>query len=266
MEKTVDGFTDAGYNNDEAMAYSTFCFFSGVIFTAAINLLVSYITESNNNLFNGLGFQDQSKTGALSPEAEMTTTAASKDKDLSTAERETDGDHHHQGESHTLEVINDPTTDQDRSSKLRKVGLMSALAVGLHNFPEGLATFVSTLADPTAGVAIAIAIALHNIPEGVVVAMPLTYASNSRYKGFIWATICGLAEPIGALFGWLVLSNLGDLTYAVLFGFVAGIMVFISIRELIPEALKFDAEDKVVTASVFAGMAIMASSLLLFMI
>ena len=127
-----------------------------------------------------------------------------------------------------------------------------------------MATFVGTLADLTAGVAIAVAIALHNIPEGVVVAMPIYYATKSRFKGFMWALLSGVSEPIGAFSGWIVLSSLGDLAYAVMFGIVAGMMVYISVRELIPMALNFDRSDKYVTVSIFFGMAVMAASLLLF--
>ena len=147
---------------------------------------------------------------------------------------------------------------------VQRVGIMSGLAIALHNFPEGLATFVATLADPTAGATVAIAIILHNIPEGIVVAMPVYYATKSRKWGFFWAFLSGVSEPIGAIFGWMVLSNMGDLAYAVLFGLVAGIMVYISVRELIPTALMYDPEDKYVTWSVFVGMAVMAASLLLF--
>ena len=154
--------------------------------------------------------------------------------------------------------------DNHHKTHLQRVGLMSGLAIGLHNFPEGLATFVSTLADPTAGVAIAVAIALHNIPEGVVVSMPVYYATKSRLRGFFWAFLSGVSEPIGAIFGWIILSNIGDLAYAVMFAIVAGMMVFISIRELIPTAMRLDPDDKYISVSVFCGMAIMAASLLLF--
>ena len=154
--------------------------------------------------------------------------------------------------------------DDAHTQHLQRVGLMSGLAIALHNFPEGLATFVATLADPTAGAAVAFAIVLHNIPEGITVAMPVYYATKSRLQGFFWAFLSGVSEPIGAILGWLVLSNMGDLAYAILFGLVAGIMIYISVRELIPTALMYDPEDKYVTWSIFVGMAVMASSLLLF--
>ena len=150
------------------------------------------------------------------------------------------------------------------NGELHRVGLLSALAIALHNFPEGLTTFVSYLADPVAGVATATAIILHNIPEGVVVAVPVFYSTKSKMKGFLWACLSGLTEPLGALFGWIVLSNLGDLSYAILFGFVGGMMVYLAIRELIPLALKADPEDNYVTVSIIFGMAVMAASILLF--
>ena len=75
--------------------------------------------------------------------------------------------------------------------------LCSGLAVGIHNFPEGLATFVAALSSPSLGIALAIAIALHNIPEGVCVAMPVYYATGKKWKGFLWAFLSGISEPFG---------------------------------------------------------------------
>jgi ZIP Zinc transporter len=118
------------------------------------------------------------------------------------------------------------TNDHHRFG-LQKMGLMTALAIGIHNLPEGLATFVAALADPLSGVAIAVAIALHNIPEGVCVAMPVYYATGSRAKGFLWAFLSGVSEPIGGLLGYLVLygNRMSDLAYGILFCVVAGMMV-----------------------------------------
>lgn len=152
------------------------------------------------------------------------------------------------------------------AADLARTGLLTGLAVGLHNLPEGLATFVATLASPSAGIAIAVAIALHNIPEGVVVAMPIYYATKSRWRAFGWSFVSGVAEPIGGLLGYAVLAGNGmsPIAFAVMFGFVAGMMVYISVRELIPTALRYDPTDKAVTSSCILGMAVMASSLLLF--
>lgn len=149
---------------------------------------------------------------------------------------------------------------------LKKMGILTGLAIFIHNFPEGLATFVGALADTRVGVGIAVAIAMHNIPEGICVAMPIYYATGSKWKGFLWAFLSGVSEPVGGLMGFLVLTGNQDLAFAIVFGLVAGMMIYISIKELIPTALKYDPDDKVVTTSVIAGMVVMAGSLLLFTI
>jgi ZIP family zinc transporter len=155
-------------------------------------------------------------------------------------------------------------TPKDEKRRLVNMGLGTALAIGLHNFPEGLATFVAALDDPSAGAVLAIAIGIHNIPEGLCVSLPIYYATGNRWKAFMWGCLSGLSEPIAALLGWLILASvITDTTYAVLFGFVGGMMVTISLQELIPTAHRYDAEDKVVTYSVIVGMAIMALSLAL---
>jgi ZIP family zinc transporter len=151
------------------------------------------------------------------------------------------------------------------SAKLMRMSINTAIAIGLHNFPEGLATFVATLNDPGVGMVLAVAIAIHNIPEGLCVAMPIYYATGNRWKAFGWALFSGLAEPFAALLGWIVLANsFNDKIYGALFGLVAGMMIIISVRELLPTAHRYDPEDSVVTYSFMAGMGIMALSLVLF--
>ena len=109
------------------------------------------------------------------------------------------------------------------------MGLVTALAIGIHNFPEGLATFVATLDDPAVGVALTVAIAIHNIPEGVCVAMPIFFATGDRHKAFMWAVVSGVSEVVAAGLGWLVLSHLlGDMVYAILFGCVSGRLVIVA--------------------------------------
>lgn len=130
---------------------------------------------------------------------------------------------------------------------------------------QGLATFVATLNDPKVGAVLAIAIAIHNIPEGLCVAMPIYYATGKRWKAFAWACLSGASEPVAALLGWIVLAkSFSDSIYAVLFGMVAGMMVVISARELLPTAHRYDPEDSVATFSFIGGMMIMAASLVLF--
>lgn len=154
---------------------------------------------------------------------------------------------------------------ESESQQLIKTSLITALAIGLHNFPEGLATFVSTLADPTLGVSIAVAIAIHNIPEGVAVAMPVYFATGSKLKAFGWSLISGIAEPIGGLVGYAIINNLFSHTvFGVLFGFTGGVMVYISFRELLPTARRRDSADRYTTILVFAGFLVMDISLILF--
>mmetsp|Transcript_12791 Transcript_12791/g.35046 ORF Transcript_12791/g.35046 Transcript_12791/m.35046 type:complete len:361 (-) Transcript_12791:134-1216(-) len=160
--------------------------------------------------------------------------------------------------------------EEDEAAQLQRMGLNTAIAIAIHNFPEGLATFVATLVNPSVGATLAIAIGVHNIPEGLCVALPIYYATDSRLKGFLFALISGISEPIGALIGWLVIRSTGDdmsqLVYGILFGLVAGMMIMICVLELLPTAYSYDPTDKYVTHSIGAGMAVMAASLCLFMV
>lgn len=151
------------------------------------------------------------------------------------------------------------------SQKLMRMGLMSALAIGIHNFPEGLATFAGALQDPSAGIAIAVAIAIHNIPEGIAVSVPVYYATGSKKKAFYYSFASGLSEPIGALLGYFVLIKwFSPALFGMLFAGVAGIMVFISLDELLPTAEKYG-EHHLCIYGLVAGMVVMAISLLLFL-
>ncbi len=151
------------------------------------------------------------------------------------------------------------------SKKLLRTGSFTALAIAVHNFPEGLATFVSALQDPEVAIPIVIAIAIHNIPEGIAVSVPIYQATGSRKKAFMYSFLSGLAEPVGALTGWLVLMPImNDVMFGVIFAAVAGIMVFISVDELLPAAREYG-EHHLSIYGMIAGMAIMSVSLLLFM-
>ncbi len=151
-----------------------------------------------------------------------------------------------------------------KQRKLQRMGLMSALAIGIHNFPEGLATFSGALKDPAIGAAIAVAIAIHNIPEGIAVSVPVYYATGSRKKAFYYSFLSGISEPVGALIGYLFLLRFfNDTMFGLLFAAVGGIMVFISLDELLPTAEKYG-EHHLCIYGVLGGMAVMALSLLLF--
>ncbi|MFC2102759.1 zinc transporter ZupT, partial [Bacteroidota bacterium] len=134
----------------------------------------------------------------------------------------------------------DATHKDGKDRTLLRMGLFSALAIAIHNFPEGLATFTAALTDPTLGVSIAVAIAIHNIPEGIAVSVPIYYATGNKRKAFTYSFLSGLAEPVGALVGYFILMPFAnELTFGILFAAVAGIMVFISLDELLPTAEKY---------------------------
>lgn len=154
--------------------------------------------------------------------------------------------------------------EQTKEQRLMRMGIFSALAIAIHNFPEGLATFMSGLSDPTLGISIAVAIAIHNIPEGIAVSAPIYFASKSRKKAFWLSFLSGLAEPLGAILGYFILKNFfSELTFGVTFAGVAGIMVYISLDELLPTAEEYG-EHHIAIGGMIAGMVVMASSLLLF--
>ena len=148
-------------------------------------------------------------------------------------------------------------------NRLRRTGVFTALAIAVHNFPEGLATFTMALDQPATGAAIAVAIAIHNVPEGIAVSVPLYYATGNRKKAFLWSFLSGLAEPLGAVVGFVILLPfLSPAVFGVLFAGVAGIMVFISLDELLPAAEQYG-EHHLCIYGLIAGMGVMAVSLLL---
>lgn len=165
---------------------------------------------------------------------------------------------------HEIHAVEEMTLEKAKNKKLMRMGLFTALAIGIHNFPEGLATFTAALSDPSVGVAIGIAIAIHNIPEGIAVSVPIYYATNNRKKAFWYSFASGISEPVGAILGYLILMPfLNDMVFGCVFAAVAGIMVFISLDELLPAAKEFG-EHHLSVYGLIAGMIVMALSLLLF--
>lgn len=151
----------------------------------------------------------------------------------------------------------------DDKSKLLKMGLFTALAIAIHNFPEGIATFMSALTQKSLGISIAVAIAIHNIPEGLSVSAPIYYATKSKKKAFWLSFLSGLAEPLGAVVGYFLLRQiLNDTTFGIVFASVSGIMVYISIDELLPAAEEYG-EHHYTIGGVIVGMIVMAISLVL---
>jgi ZIP family zinc transporter len=154
--------------------------------------------------------------------------------------------------------------EMNRKDPLHRAGLIVALSIAIHNFPEGVATFMSALEGLDVALAITLAIAIHNIPEGIAVSVPIYHATGSRRKAFAYSFLSGLAEPAGALIAWLFLTPfwtpaISGITLAA----VSGVMVFISLDELLPSAEKYG-EHHISIAGLVSGMAIMGFSLFLF--
>jgi ZIP family zinc transporter len=151
--------------------------------------------------------------------------------------------------------------------KLMRVGLFTALAIAIHNFPEGLVSFLAALQDPGLGVAIAVAVALHNIPEGISVSVPIFYATGKRRKAVFYSFLSGLAEPFGAIIAYLVLravtgGGIPPQLTGILFSGIAGIMVYISLDELLPTSRAYGKGHESIFGLI-GGMAVMALSLLM---
>ncbi len=168
---------------------------------------------------------------------------------------------------HEVKKIEDMEEDPKKleDTKLMRMGLFTALAVGLHNFPEGLVTFVAAIKDPSLGIAVAVAVAIHNIPEGIAVSVPIYYATGDRKKALLYSFLSGFAEPVGALVGFLLFARFfGDAFFGVIFAAAAGIMVFISLDELLPAAREYG-EPHLSIYGLLGGMMVMAISILLFL-
>ena len=164
---------------------------------------------------------------------------------------------------HEPKSIEDSESENIENSKLLRMGMFSAIAIAIHNFPEGIATFIGAIQDPTVGVSIAVAIAIHNIPEGIAVSVPIFFATGDRMKALKYSFLSGLSEPIGALVGFFMLRHfLSDTLFGIIFAGVAGIMVYISLDELLPTAEKYG-EHHIAIQGLISGMAVMALSLLL---
>lgn len=155
-------------------------------------------------------------------------------------------------------------TSASLKRKLMRGGLFIGLALCLHNFPEGFLVFMTAYDDPSVGIAIAVALAIHNIPEGIAIAGPLYAATKNKVRSIAIATATGIAEPVGAVLGFLLLREfLNDTLFGWVFGIVAGMMVFICINEILPAAHRFETKQRQTTYGFIAGMAVLAGSITL---
>lgn len=155
-------------------------------------------------------------------------------------------------------------SNQALKRKLMRGGLFIGLALCLHNFPEGFLVFMTAYNDPSVGIGIAVALAIHNIPEGIAIAGPLYAATKQKFRSIAIATATGIAEPVGAVLGFLLLRNfLNDTLFGWIFGVVAGMMVFICVNEILPAAHRFETRQRQTTYGFIGGMAVLAVSITL---
>jgi len=267
FHKSLLAFEDWGLTTGMSNLMATLCFFGGIFFGKSLNALAHYVgghahDHHDSDLVLDTLEEDLARCAAGGAVGEG-----------SAAKPET-------GETELVEMMEAAAgkgpagaeqqvaaNPSERDRKLEKMGMQTALAIGIHNFPEGLATFVAALDSPAVGFGMAAAIAIHNVPEGLCVSVPIYFATKDRWVAFYWALVSGISEPIGAALGWLLLYRIMDeLAYGVVFGMVAGMMVNICVKELLPTAFKYDPRDRHVTSGFISGMAVMAVSLVLFVL
>lgn len=160
--------------------------------------------------------------------------------------------------------VNDPRFKHINQKYIQRIGIMAATAITLHNLPEGLATFFATLENPALGLPLALAIAIHNIPEGIAIAAPVYFATQDKRKTLILCLVSGLAEPFGAILGYVILQPfLSDAMFGIVFGIIAGVMVFLALDELLPAAKRY-AQGHETVYGLTTGMVVMSISLVLF--
>ena len=260
---------EAPLGPNDAYLAATASLFAGMFFMAMVDALVHHLDAQHDAIHSS--DPRQYMADPISPNDAMVSVhgdGAPSAADRSASNEEVvldlDDEEAKRESQKALEITSTPKKNSS-SQDLAKMSLLTALAIGLHNFPEGLATFVATVADPAVGVALAVAIAVHNVPEGLCVSLPFYFATGDRWRGMKWAVLSGLSEPLGAGLGWIVLGNkVNEVVYGMIFGMVAGMMIMIVIHELMPTAHKYDPSDKYVTKSFTVGMLIMAASLVLF--
>lgn len=293
--KSLTAFEDAGYDSRNSYLYATLCFFGGIAGIKLINILVHWLDGSHmacgdldedmvraiqnfSDLDDNINHLETTNTNVVGNDSsEIKTTEELLEESNTIAQMNVIEDENDversKNKCELFEKAEENSDFEERieqkklqlDEKLHRMGMMTALAIAIHNFPEGLATFVATIHDPSVGASLAIAIAIHNIPEGLCVSIPIYFATKDRKKAFLWGFVSGISEIIGGGLGWVILKDVFDnLVYGIIFGLVAGMMVAICIHELLPTAHRYDPNDKYVSNFVILGMMIMAISLVAF--
>lgn len=233
---------------------TTACAIAGIVLIYVVDVIVGFISPDHHATELG----------------NLNIVHTSKDSSTSSDNKKKEGTVADGGKEQVLDNVHavDIKLEIDDHSRenLQRMGLLSALAVGIHNVPEGVATYVGSMHNSSVGFSLAIGIGLHNIPEGIAVAASIYFATGSRWRGVLWCTVSALAEPVGGIIAWLAVGDgMDPVSEGVLFGLVCGIMVCISLKELVPTAFKFaQGRTNLVTFGMLFGMLIMVSSLILF--
>ncbi|PNW75529.1 hypothetical protein CHLRE_12g530400v5 [Chlamydomonas reinhardtii] len=283
--KAIGHFEDAGYTSAEAFTYATICFFAGFPISWVLDKISHRAVYHGSMLASGSSFCtpsasascssccctggeahiDEKSAAACPPCSHVMVHVAPQPVASGDGEDVMAGGGGKQagGRAGSSAGGEDAVSQEERTKKLVHLGLLAAMAMALHNMPEGLVTFVGYMDSITSGITTAVAIAIHNIPEGMVIASAVYFGTGQRLKAVMWTALAALSEPLGGLIGLAVVcgGSMTDTVFGILFGLVGGIMVYISLKELLPGARRFDPKDKVTTALMAAGGVIMACSL-----
>lgn len=293
--KSADGYAEYGHSDGDAFIYATLTFFGGCAIMLILDVLVDKMLEWDNkrarargdaNLVKGDMGSERMDAADVDKMREDFNEKIASERAVETGDRmNSDMPDEEAAPAKNDEEIDAAapavsikksikageegyvlnTMEGEDHEQLTHMGWAMAAAIAIHNFPEGMVTYLAYTQDSAVGAALAIGIAIHNIPEGLCVAMPLYYATGRRWYAFMWGTLSGITEPFGALLVWAVLSSgLSGNVDGILFGIVAGMMTVISVDELIPTAHKYAENGKTVTYWLIFGMLFIASSLMLF--
>jgi len=261
--KAIGGFAEV-HDEGKAFIYATLSFFGGCFLMLFLNWIVKQILggkDVEEALFHMSMQSMQEGQQVQKDDVDMSDPVAQ----LEAVKRMTEEKRGKDIETAQAGSSLDKASDEVSKVKLKNMGFAMALAIAIHNFPEGLVTFASYVSEPAVGIALAVGIGIHNIPEGLCVSMPIYYATGRRWYAFMWGVLSGLSEPLGALIGWAVFdSNFGGNVYGIMFGIVSGMMTMISVHELIPTAARYDPKNTVTTYSFLVGAFMIALSLMLF--
>ncbi|GIL62799.1 hypothetical protein Vafri_16970 [Volvox africanus] len=258
--KAISHFVEAGHADSYAFTYATICFFCGFPISWILDKLAERLA------YHGHEGPTPAPTFPAVPEkvqpedAPVPATIA-----LSSSTNVVDVESSSDGSSQQVPQISSEQSSVKvaRSRKLVHMGILAAMAVALHNMPEGLVTFVGYMDSIKSGITTAVAVAIHNIPEGMVIASAVYFGTGLRRRAILMAALAAFTEPLGGLIGLAVVcgGSMTETVFGILFGLVGGIMTYISLKELLPGARNFDPEDRVTTAFLAAGMIVMACSL-----